>query len=80
MTPTVHSHIDADERAVVITTSFDHPVAVVWSLFSDPTRLARWWGPPGMPMTIDHHELRAGGTVEVPSRPGRQKSADAGNP
>ena len=65
MTPTVLSHVDPVERTAVITTEFDHPVEVVWTLFSDPTKLARWWGPPGMPMTVDRHELRPGGTVVV---------------
>jgi len=65
MTPTVLSHVDPVGRTAVITTEFDHPVELVWTLFSDPTKLARWWGPPGMPMTVDRHELRPGGTVVV---------------
>jgi uncharacterized protein YndB with AHSA1/START domain len=63
MTRFVHSRIDTDDRAAVITTSFDHPTDVVWGLFSDPAKLARWWGPPGLPMTVDHHDLRPGGAV-----------------
>ena len=65
MTRTVLSHVDPVGRTAVITTEFDHPVELVWTLFSDPTKLARWWGPPGMPMTVDRHELRPGGTVVV---------------
>jgi uncharacterized protein YndB with AHSA1/START domain len=65
MSPAVHSRVDTVERAAVITTEFDQPVAVVWTLFADPTKLARWWGPPGMPMTIDRHDLRPGGRVEL---------------
>lgn len=65
MNPPVSSRVDTANRRAVITTSFDHPVDVVWTLFSDPTKLARWWGPPGTPMTIDHHDLRPGGSVEV---------------
>ena len=65
MSPAVHSRVDTAERAAVITTEFDHPVEVVWTLFSDPTKLARWWGPPGMPITIDRHDLRPGGSVEL---------------
>lgn len=65
MRPDIHSRIDAAEREAVITTSFHEPPHVVWTLFSDPTRLARWWGPPGVPMTVDHHDLRVGGTVEL---------------
>jgi uncharacterized protein YndB with AHSA1/START domain len=65
MNPTVTSRVDTAERTAVITTSFDHPIDVVWTLFSDSTKLARWWGPPGMPMTIDRHDLRPGGAVEL---------------
>lgn len=65
MTPVVQSRVDADERVAVITTEFDHPPEVVWTLFSDPDRLAGWWGPPRMPMTIHRHELRPGGTVDL---------------
>ncbi len=65
MTAAVTSRVDAAERSAVITTSFDHPVEVVWTLFSDPGKLARWWGPPGMPMTIERHDLRPGGSVEL---------------
>lgn len=65
MNPAVRSRVDSADRTAVITTSFEHPVDAVWTLFSDPTKLVRWWGPPGMPMTIDHHDLRPGGSVEV---------------
>jgi uncharacterized protein YndB with AHSA1/START domain len=65
MTPAVDSWVDNARRAAVITTSFDHPAEVVWSLFADPDKLARWWGPPGAPMTIERHDLRPGGAVEL---------------
>jgi uncharacterized protein YndB with AHSA1/START domain len=65
VSPAVSSRVDIAKRAAVITTSFDQPADVVWALFSDPTKLARWWGPPGMPMVIDHHDIRPGGTVEL---------------
>lgn len=65
MTPPVHSAIDRHARTVTITTTFARPSAAVWALWSDPDELARWWGPPGLPMTVDHHDLRPGGRVEV---------------
>ena len=36
----------------------------VWQLWADPRQLERWWGPPGYPATVTHHELRAGGRVD----------------
>src|SRR5688500_13045059 len=65
VTPAVDSWVDNARRAAVITTSFDHPAEVVWTLFADPDKLARWWGPPGAPMTIERHDLRPGGAVEL---------------
>jgi uncharacterized protein YndB with AHSA1/START domain len=65
MISAVSSRVDTALRTAVITTSFDHPVDIVWTLFSDPTKLARWWGPPGMPMSIERHDLRPGGTIEL---------------
>jgi uncharacterized protein YndB with AHSA1/START domain len=65
MTATVSSHVDTAQRTAVVTTIFGHPIELVWTLFSNPTKLTRWWGPPGMPMTIDRHDLRPGGTVEL---------------
>jgi uncharacterized protein YndB with AHSA1/START domain len=68
MTPDVRSNIDPDQRTAAITTSFERSIDVVWTLWSDPDKLARWWGPPGVPMTVDHHELTLGGRVEVTVR------------
>ncbi|WP_370326477.1 SRPBCC domain-containing protein [Euzebya sp.] len=61
----MRSRIDGAARAAVVVTEFDRPAEAVWSLFSDPLALARWWGPPGMPMAVEHHDLRPGGRVEI---------------
>lgn len=71
MNPEVHAVVDPDERTATITTGFEQPVDVVWTLWSDPDKLARWWGPPGLPMTVDHHDLSPGGRVDVTVRTGR---------
>ncbi|QGG94221.1 SRPBCC family protein [Actinomarinicola tropica] len=65
MSRDVEATVDHDRRTATITTTFDHPPEAVWRLWSDPAAVARWWGPPGLPMTVDHHDLRPGGTVEV---------------
>lgn len=61
----VEATVDHARRTATVTTRFDHPPDAVWRLWSDPAKVARWWGPPGLPMTVDHHDLRPGGTVEV---------------
>lgn len=64
---------DEDNRSAVIETSFDHDVDTVWTLWADPGRIARWWGPRGIPLTVDHHDLRPGGSVRVTAHvPDRQ--------
>jgi uncharacterized protein YndB with AHSA1/START domain len=65
MSSKVQAVVDPDARIATITTRFNQPIEVVWTLWSDPDKLARWWGPPGVPMTVDHHDLRPGGRVEV---------------
>jgi uncharacterized protein YndB with AHSA1/START domain len=37
------------------------PVEAVFAAFSDPKRLARWWGPAGFTNTFDTFEFRQGG-------------------
>jgi uncharacterized protein YndB with AHSA1/START domain len=54
---------DVDARTLTITARFDAPVERVWTLWSDPRRLERWWGPPGFPATVTEHDLVPGGVV-----------------
>ena len=54
---------DADARTMTIVARFDAPIDRVWSVWSDPRKLERWWGPPGLPATVTAHDLRPGGTV-----------------
>lgn len=70
MGPAVHTELDPARRAATITTTFTQSVEAVWTLWSDPAKLARWWGPPGVRLTVDHHDLRPGGRVEVAAHPG----------
>lgn len=65
MSSKVRAVVDPDERTATITTRFEQPIDAVWTLWSDPAKLARWWGPPGVPMTVDHHDLVPGGHVDV---------------
>ena len=54
---------DLEARRLVITSSFEAPVARVWQLWADPRQLERWWGPPTYPATFVEHDLRPGGRV-----------------
>jgi uncharacterized protein YndB with AHSA1/START domain len=34
-------------REFVVTRTFDAPRELVWKAFTEPERMAKWWGPPG---------------------------------
>ena len=41
---------------------FDFPVADVFRAHKDPELIARWLGPRGLKMEIDHYDFRSGGS------------------
>jgi uncharacterized protein YndB with AHSA1/START domain len=55
--------IDEHEPTMTVRGHWDVPVEELWTLWSDPRRLERWWGPPRYPATVLEHELVAGGRV-----------------
>lgn len=54
---------DPTALTMTITAEYDASVAQVWSLWSNPRKLERWWGPPTYPATFVDHELVPGGRV-----------------
>ncbi len=57
------THVDKDTEnlTMTITAAFAAPVEQVWSVWSDPRKLERWWGPPTYPATVVEHDLSPGG-------------------
>ncbi|MGN6742787.1 MAG: SRPBCC family protein [Amnibacterium sp.] len=51
---------DLDALTMTVTAEFAADVRRVWSLYADPRRLERHWGPPGWPATFVRHELVPG--------------------
>lgn len=49
------------DREIVSTREFVQPREEIFAAFSDPTRLAQWWGPNGFTNTIREFDLRPGG-------------------
>jgi uncharacterized protein YndB with AHSA1/START domain len=49
------------EREILTERVFDAPRERVWSAFTDPALLARWWGREANTTTIDQLDLRPGG-------------------
>jgi uncharacterized protein YndB with AHSA1/START domain len=48
---------------------FDAPIARVFEMLTDPTELARWWGPLGFTTPEVHIDLRVGGSYRFTMQP-----------
>lgn len=59
--PVIDVRKDPAQLTLTIVSEYEHAVEKVWSLWSDPRKLERWWGPPTHPATFTHHDLVAGG-------------------
>jgi uncharacterized protein YndB with AHSA1/START domain len=65
MTTTTHEteiSVDPDVPLVRIVREFDAPAAKVFRAHADPDLVARWMGPHGTDMRVEHYECRTGGS------------------
>jgi uncharacterized protein YndB with AHSA1/START domain len=51
----------AADVELVITRTFDAPRKLVFQAFSESSRLAEWWGPKGLEITVSRLDFRPGG-------------------
>jgi uncharacterized protein YndB with AHSA1/START domain len=51
----------SNNAQLVISKEFDAPKENVFNAFADPAALAQWWGPPGIPITVEKFEFKPGG-------------------
>lgn len=56
------------ERELVIERIFDAPRALVFKAWTEPERMAQWWGPRGFTMTSCKMDLRPGGAYRFEMR------------
>jgi len=54
---------DVDELSLTLVAEFDASPDRVWSVWEDPRKLERWWGPPTYPATFVEHDLTPGALV-----------------
>lgn len=47
---------------IKITRVYDAPVKAVWDAWTDPEKVAKWWGPRGFTLTTHSKDLRPGGS------------------
>jgi len=55
---------DPETLTVDIAAEFDAPLERVWSVFTDPRQLERFWGPPGWPSTFTAFDFTVGGLAQ----------------
>jgi len=53
--------LDSDPKVMVGTRLIDAPRELVWSVWTDPKHLSRWWGPDGFRTTTSAFEFKVGG-------------------
>ena len=51
----------ATDRELIFTRLFDAPRELVFEAWTDPKRVAQWWGPQGFTTTISEMDVRPGG-------------------
>ena len=53
------------ESCFVITRTFDAPLDLVWTAWTDSVSLGAWLGPKGMQAHVIQHDLRPGGSLHT---------------
>lgn len=56
------------ERELTLTRVFDAPRALVFKAWTEPQRLARWWGPKGFTNPVCEMDVRPGGAIRIVMR------------
>lgn len=50
-----------NDRTVTIGRTFDAPIDLVWTAWTQPEHIANWWSPRGITTKIIEHEFKVGG-------------------
>jgi uncharacterized protein YndB with AHSA1/START domain len=56
------------ERELVITRVFDRPREIVFKAWTDPKRVAQWWGPQRFTTPVCEVDARPGGAIRIHMR------------
>lgn len=52
---------DPENLTLTLVAEFDATPEQVWTVWEDPHKLDRWWGPPSWPATFTRHDFVVGG-------------------
>jgi uncharacterized protein YndB with AHSA1/START domain len=59
------SHVEAHQRTISLTRTFDAPPARVFEAWTDPGQIVQWWAPEGFSVTTCEVEARVGGAFRL---------------
>ncbi len=59
---TAEAHAAASDLELVAEREIDAPRELVWTAWTEPEHVARWWGPNGFTTTVERMDVRPGGT------------------
>lgn len=65
MTENSSASTEPAERELVITRIFDAPRELVFKAWTNPTHMARWWGPHGFTNPLCELDVRPGGAILI---------------
>jgi len=54
--------VEQHGNEIILSRIYDAPRALVFSMFNDPERIAKWWGPTTWPVRVSRMDFRPGGT------------------
>jgi uncharacterized protein YndB with AHSA1/START domain len=52
---------EISKRILTIKKTFNVPRQTVWDAWTKSEHIVQWWAPPGMKITVIHHEFKVGG-------------------
>ncbi len=52
---------DTSNRELLLIRTLNAPIELIWEVWSNPARIAQWWGPNGFTTTITTMDLQPGG-------------------
>ena len=62
--PVTNIVTDPEALTMTVTAEFAAPADRLWSAFTNPRQLERFWGPPGWPATFTEFDLTVGGKAQ----------------
>ena len=56
---------DPENLTLTLVAEFDATPEQVWTVWENPRKLERWWGPPTWPATFTRHDSSSGASPDI---------------